>query len=132
MARLLLVAAALFTAAPAFAQASDDTPAAKVDAQLVGEWTLVEVGDLGELGRYGAEIEAMRCSFTADGEAEVHIAVMQDLDVHAKNAEFEFVTEGGQIIPEDAPAVRYAVYGGDLLELRDARGLVVRLARAGG
>ena len=137
MARSFLVAAALLVAAPTFAQANEEPVAAEaatpdVDARLIGEWTLVEVGDLGELSRYGAEIEGMTCTFSADGAGEVHIEVLQDLDTHAERAAFQFVTEDGQIVPEGAPAVDYAVLGTDLLELRDARGLVVRLTRTGG
>lgn len=132
MARLLLAAAVLAVAAPALAQANEDAGPPEVDARIVGEWTLIEVGDLGELAEYGAEIEVMRCSFSADGEAEVLIDVVQDRDVHQKTMAFEFVTEGDRIVPDDAPPVQYAVYGGDLLELRDARGLVVRLVRADG
>lgn len=131
MARLFLAAAALLVVAPAYAQASEDV-APDVDTKLVGEWRLIEVGDHGELGEFGAEIEAMRCTFTADGEAQVHIEVMQDRDTHQKAVAFEFVTEGGQIVPDDAAPVQYTVLGSDLLELRDARGLVVRLVRADG
>lgn len=129
MPRLPLVAALVLIAAPAFAQASEDTERGAIDGSLVGEWTLMEVGELGELGQYGAEIEGMLCSFSATGEAQVEISVLQDADVHAKSRTFEFVTEAGQIVLDDAPAVGYAVYGGDLLELRDASGLVVRLRR---
>lgn len=126
----LALAAALLAAAPAFAQATTDVPPA-VDTRLVGEWSLVEVNDLGEMGRYGAELEGMVCSFSSTGEAEVRIEVLQDSDTHASTKTFEFETADGKIMPEDAPAVSYAVLSKDLLELRDASGLVVRLARAG-
>ena len=129
MPRLLLAAALLLVAAPAFAQANEDAERGTVDASLVGEWTLMEVGELGEMGEYGAEIEGMTCSFTASGEAAVEISVLQDRDVLDKSKTFDFTTEAGQIVPVGAPAVTYAVYGGDLLELRDASGLVVRLRR---
>lgn len=128
MTRLLAVAA-LLVAAPAFAQANEDAERGQIDAALVGEWALITVEDLGAMAEFGAEIEGMTCAFGADGEAEVQISVLQDLDTHEKSKTFSFVTEAGEIVPEDAPAVSYSVFGEDLLELRDANGLVVRLRR---
>ena len=124
-----ILAALLLLAAPAFAQASEDAVRGTIDESLVGEWTLVEVGELGEMGEYGADVEGMTCTFTAAGEAAVEISVLQDRDVLDKSKTFDFTTEAGQIVPVGAPAVAYSVYGGDLLELRDASGLVVRLRR---
>ncbi|MEM1116076.1 MAG: hypothetical protein AAF845_11980 [Bacteroidota bacterium] len=129
MLRPTLAAALLLVAAPAFAQANEDIERGAVDAALVGEWELMEVEALGEMAAFGAEVDDMTCAFGADGEAEVQISILQDLDTHARTQTFAFVTEAGQIVPDGAPAVEYAVYGGDLLELRDANGLVVRLRR---
>lgn len=135
MSRLLAALALTLAAAPAFAQAASTPPptvrAADVDASIVGVWTLMEVEAAGEMGRYGAEIDSMTCTFRADGEAEVALTVLQDQDLHRKEKSFHFETEDGQILAADAPPVSYEVIGGDLLEIRDATGLVVRLQRTG-
>lgn len=134
MLRLIAALALTLAAAPAFAQAAPEpAPAAptEIDARLVGVWTLMEVTDAGEMGRYGAQIDKMTCTFGADGEAEVAVSILQDQDRHQKEKSFQFETEGGQILADDAPPMSYQVIGGDLLELRDGTGLVLRLHRTG-
>ena len=136
--RTLAAAVALLVAVPTAAQASGDAPepaapevTAPLDPALVGEWRLLMVEEAGAIGRFGGEIEAMTCEFEADGSAEVHVAVMQDRDVHEHERAFQFTTEDGAIVRPGMPPVRYEVHGGDLLVLRDEAGLVVHLVRVG-
>lgn len=137
MIRTVVAFAVLLLAAPAFAQGASTPPAvqvADVDPALVGDWSLMKVEALGEIGRYGAEIQDMECAFNADGTAEVRLAVEQDEDVTNRTRAFRFTTDDGQIESEGTPGMAYNVFGGDLLVLRSQDGLVVHLRRvnAGG
>ena len=136
--RTVAALALLVAALPAAAQANGDAapeveaaPAQAVDPALVGEWTLLKVEANGDIGRFGGEVEQMTCEFEADGSAEVHLAVMQDLDLQEHERTFRFATENGQIVREGGAPVQYEVLGGDLLVLRDPMGLVVQLVRVG-
>ena len=136
--RTLAAAVALLVAVPAAAQASGDAVppseavAAALDPTLVGEWRLLKVEDAGAIGRFGGEIEAMTCDFDRDGSATVHLQVVQDRDLQEHDRTFRFTTEGGAILRDGMPPVRYEVLGSDLLVLRDPTGLVVQLVRVDG
>ena len=136
--RTVAALALLVVALPAAAQANGDAApeveaasAQTVDPALVGEWTLLKVEENGDIGRFGGEVERMTCEFEADGSAEVHLAVMQDLDLQEHERTFRFATENGTIVRDGAAPVQYEVLGGDLLVLRDPTGLVVQLVRVG-
>lgn len=132
MIRTVVAFAVLLLAAPTFAQAASTPPSiqvADVDPALVGDWSLMKVEALGEMARYGAEIQAMECAFNADGTAEVRLAVEQDEDVTSRTRAFRFTTDDGWIESEGAPGMAYDVFGGDLLVLRSQDGLVVHLRR---
>lgn len=130
MIRTLAVLAALLAAPAAFAQATA-SEAADVDPAIVGDWTLMKVEALGEMGRYGADVQEMWCSFDADGTGEVRLSFEQDQDVMDRARTFQFTTDGGKIESTGAPEISYQVYGGDLLVLRMESGLVVQLRRIG-
>ena len=132
--RTLAAVLALLVALPVSAQANADAApltesAVVVDPALVGAWTLIKVQEPGAIARFGGEIEAMSCDFAADGSAEVRLAVLQDREVHEHDRTFAYATEGGEIVGEGAPPVKYEIHGGDLLVLHDATGLVVQLVR---
>ncbi len=136
MIRLLAAAALVLAALPASAQGTATSPAAvqaaDVDPSLIGDWALMKVEALGEMGRYGAEVRDMECAFTADGTAEVRLTVEQDDDVTDRTRSFQFSTDDGEIESEGMPGVAYQVFGGDLLVLRSDDGLVVHLRRVSG
>ena len=132
MIRSLAAAALILAYVPASAQGTTTAPvvaAPDVDPSLIGDWTLMRVEALGEMGRYGAEIRNMECAFTAEGTAEVRLTIEQDEDVSNRTRSFQFSTDGGEIEGEGMPGVAYKVFGGDLLVLRSTDGLVVHLRR---
>ncbi len=136
MIRTLAAVALVLAAVPASAQVTASGPpaveAADVDPALLGDWTLMKVEALGEMGRYGAEIQDMECAFEADGTAEVRLSIEQDEDRTNRTRAFQFSTDDGRITSEGMPGMAYQVLGGDLLVLRSADGLVVHLRRVGG
>ena len=136
--RALALVLALSTSA--FAQATLEAPADTLEAEpvvdlvdplLVGIWTLDAVESHGEIGAMGADVEAMRCVFEADGQGHVTMTLMQDLDTIEREREFEFETEAGRIVTDsdDQPVV-YQILEDGRLELRHPGGLTLHLERA--
>lgn len=134
---------ALFLAAPAWAQSSQEAPppaqqavdsadrVATVDSALVGTWTLDEVTAAGTLDALGVRVEAMTCQFAADGHAEMVMKAVQDGEAIVRDRSFAFETADGQIIQQDGDsAVTYRILDDGSLELIDAE-MVVRFVRAG-
>ena len=132
--RTLALAALAALATPALAQTGPVAPntveaANGVDPALVGEWRLVEVVAPGVLGDYGVEIQAITCRFSADGRAHMSMAAVQDGDTMSRQREFDFETEGQEIVEDGGDRVTYRVTDDGRLELTDDE-MVVRLARS--
>ena len=134
--RTFALAALAVLATPAMAQtgpeAGPDTAgvvAPPVDAVLVGEWTLERVVEPGILGAYGVTIQAMTCRFSADGQARVSMAAVQDGDTMSREREFGFETENQEIVEDSGYRVAYRVTEDGLLELVDDE-MVILFARA--
>ncbi len=134
---------ALLLAAPAVAQSSVDTPvavptaeparlgaeAAAVDSALVGAWTLDAVTRPGVLAAFGVDVQAMTATFSADGEARIVMTAVQDGEAMFRDRAFLFVTDGGQILEENAEPLVYIFLDDGALELIDGD-MVVRFVRA--
>jgi len=137
IASTLLIALAVPASAQSTSEVAADTLAeasaapSAVDPAVVGEWTLNEVADTGFLGRMGAQIRAMHCDFSAEGEATVTMTLFQDEDRIERSRSFEYETEDGQIVSTDDRPVGYRVLSDGRLELSDATGLVILLVRKG-
>lgn len=139
--RALLLFAVLAT--PAFAQSTPDAPApevvadtaaadtAAVDGALVGEWTLDEVVAPGPMGDYGVEIQTLTCRFSADGQAQVSMAAVQDGDTMSRVRKFAFTTEDGQMVEDNGDRVAYRLLDDGALQMTDGQ-MVIRLVRADG
>ena len=133
MIRIAAALALLLLTLPATAQgasAPSGVEVSNVDPAIVGDWTLMKVVEIGEIGRYGAVVRAMECAFDAGGAAEVRLSIEQDRDVTERTRAFRFTTDQGRIKSKGRPGLTYQVLGGDLLELRSKEGLVVHLRRA--
>lgn len=131
----LLAAVLIVLATPllASAQASPEVATTSVDHALIGHWQLLEVEDVGALGRYGATVEALTGVFGADGEASVAMTVAQDGERYDRTRDFRFATRDGAIVGEDDRAMcTYEPISPDEVRLTLTDGLVVRMRRVAG
>ena len=131
-----LVLALLAAAVPAAAQASADAPPpavvvteAAVDSALVGEWTLESVVEPGQLDDYGVDLQAMTCTFSAEGEARVSMMAVQDGETMSRQRTFDFEAEDGTLTEDTGDEVQYRVLEDGQLEIQDGE-MIIRLARA--
>ena len=128
----------LAVAAPALAQSSVDTAAvrvaptaeAPVDSALVGEWRLSSVVEDGKLEDYGVDIQAMTCTFSADGRARISMMAVQDGESMSRQRSFEFDAADGTLTEEGGNRVQYRVLEDGHLEIQDGE-MVILLVRAG-
>ncbi len=126
---------ALILATPALAQSSvEEAPPveveqqAAVDSLLVGEWELDELTAPGMLAAYGFDVQAMTCVFSAEGEAVISMAAVQDGDSISRARTFTFRTEGGEILEDGDTPVAYRILDDGSLEITDD-GMVIRFVR---
>ena len=129
LALLALATPALAQTGPEVRTDKAEVAAPPVDAALVGEWTLERVVAPGVMGTYGVTIQAMTCRFSADGQAHVSMAAVQDGDTMSRQRAFAFETEGQEIVEDSGARVAYRVTEDGLLELTDDE-MVILFARA--
>ncbi len=84
----------------------------------------------GQLGELGVDVEAMVCSFGAEGTASVQMEMVQDLEPLSMERTFDYDTEDGRIVVDGDDPVAYEILEDGRLQMTTSDGMVVRLTRS--